>query len=403
METPPSDEYPLVAATAAKNFKESMEFLRKNPKLVDQTDQYGRTALLVASIVGFQQIVPILLEYHADINKPDFDGQTPLMMSIKHQNNVIFLLLFRNGADINLCDSQGMNALMYAALSNEKILIFLCRHNIDTTKADKHGNKPLMFSCMNGGTGMEIILKNQKALVDHIDHIDRWGMSELMYLIDSGSRRTIKFFLEKGSNPNLLDNMGRSPIFRCVMKDKFQIITDLVSYNADPNLGNPIFEAIFRRFPKSLSTLIKCGANINVQDEFGFTPIALAINIYRMNFDHPRNDSLRECIRILLEANPDLNIQNHLGASPLYISSFLEDDDVMSQLLKLGADPNLLNDEGHSPLMVTISRKDFPKTLLLLSNGAMGNTISRFGETVQSCVQQTKDQRFLNLFSPSLS
>lgn len=68
--------------------------------------------------------------------------------------------------------------------------------------------------------------------------------------------------------------------------------------------------------PLSVTKLIEKGADINSQDEWGFTPIMLAVDIEVacVTDGHPVS-YLGKCSRILFEAGADLTLKNHAGES----------------------------------------------------------------------------------------
>jgi len=114
--------------------------------------------------------------------------------------------------------------------------------------------------------------------------------------------------------------------------------------------------------------------NKNYQDilyDFGFTPVMLALRYKRYNilkflikfgdinarldngstalFITARSGDY-EGFRIIIEANPDVNLTNDANATPLMEASAKGNINMVKELLKLGADKTIKDDEGNTAL-----------------------------------------------------
>jgi uncharacterized protein (DUF433 family) len=65
---------------------------------VNAADEFGDTALLVASDTGHANVVALLLEKGADVNVKDCDGKTPLHLASKRGHEAVRRLLLDHGA-----------------------------------------------------------------------------------------------------------------------------------------------------------------------------------------------------------------------------------------------------------------------------------------------------------------
>lgn len=127
---------------------------------------------------------------------------------------------------------------------------------------------------------------------------------------------------------------------------------------------------------KDIRDLLKAGADIHTQNDWGLTPIMLAAQYnpsvvvlkalldagadiheaepkYRSNALHlAANRSTNvKVIEALLEAGADLNARNYLGETPLIIAVNTNPETrIVSALLKAGADFNARDYQGHSVL-----------------------------------------------------
>ena len=70
----------------------------------------GLAPLHLACIRGSKELIPLLVQYGADITCLDASGETPLHTAAKWQQIECFLELLRHGADIDKLDFKGKSA-----------------------------------------------------------------------------------------------------------------------------------------------------------------------------------------------------------------------------------------------------------------------------------------------------
>jgi hypothetical protein len=68
---------------------------------VNQSDQYGRTALHFAALRGHEGVARLLLELGADVNQSDQYGRTALDFAAFQGHEGVARLLLESGADVN--------------------------------------------------------------------------------------------------------------------------------------------------------------------------------------------------------------------------------------------------------------------------------------------------------------
>ncbi len=108
-----------------------------------------RTALLnvtLSDLPNKAEVVSTLIAGGADINLPDYQGMTPLLVAAQRQDNDIVKLLVDAGANVNAKSANGARALSYVTdLETEKLLL---------AKRAKCGDRP-RFTCARGGQRTE--------------------------------------------------------------------------------------------------------------------------------------------------------------------------------------------------------------------------------------------------------
>jgi hypothetical protein len=83
---------------------------------IEETDEYGFSPLIEATIANNLDVVALLLEYGADINNADTTGRTALHWAVDNHNIPLCELLLANKADANAYSTAGQSVLVYPLL-----------------------------------------------------------------------------------------------------------------------------------------------------------------------------------------------------------------------------------------------------------------------------------------------
>ncbi|WP_278466011.1 ankyrin repeat domain-containing protein [Gimesia maris] len=104
---------PLQFAVEYGTYEDVVRALQENPDSINETEEYGNTALHMAVHQGKVKVVELLLKSGADINaRGDYD-ETPLQVALKDESDEIVRLLLKNGADPNNLNVFGNRPLSY--------------------------------------------------------------------------------------------------------------------------------------------------------------------------------------------------------------------------------------------------------------------------------------------------
>ena len=165
--------YPSLYEAAMKGDRTTMRKLLlsgMNPDQGDFTRYWGsqRTAIMVAAEKGYQDIVQMLVEAGANVNKKDPTHNTALILAAANNNADCVRILAQAGADVNADDLiYGETALHDAArkgnIAMAKILI---EAGADLDAIYYKRNCPLMLAHQNGEKDMEQFLLNSGATDD---------------------------------------------------------------------------------------------------------------------------------------------------------------------------------------------------------------------------------------------
>ncbi len=207
---------------------------------------YGNLALTLAAEKGDIKTINLLLQKGANIDLPNAKGYNPLFIAIKNGNSSLIHFLLENGkANPIFKIPSGWTPLhMLASIGKEADIKFL--------------------------------LNILKRITKNIDFRDKYGITPLMYASVKGQAELIKLLLESGANPNAKSNTRMTPLL---------FLTSARTVNL-----------------KGALYLIKSGAQINLADQDGLTPLMAAA--YR------GHESL---VALLTSKGADKNIKNNAG------------------------------------------------------------------------------------------
>lgn len=127
---------------------------------VDRTNEYGKTMLMDAAQSGSAEVVKILIKYGANVNTSTKSGKTALFFAINSLSiDSVKYLLECNYIDLDYKDSSGSTALMHCAevssmKNSYEIIKMLIKRGADITLCDMDGMNALdhLAAYIKGGS-----------------------------------------------------------------------------------------------------------------------------------------------------------------------------------------------------------------------------------------------------------
>ncbi|MFC1650656.1 ankyrin repeat domain-containing protein [Candidatus Latescibacterota bacterium] len=113
---------------------------------------------------AFLEIIEILLDNGADINKRDKDGWTPLHYAVKNALHREAELLLKRGASVNATLDDGDTPLHIAAWNSRELTAMkLIEHEADINAVNSFGATPLSWANVQGNSSIIELLKSNGA------------------------------------------------------------------------------------------------------------------------------------------------------------------------------------------------------------------------------------------------
>ena len=286
------------------------------------TNRYGGTALIPAAERGHVEVVDELLTHtHVDVNHVNNLGWTALLEAIvlsdggaRHQR--VVQLLIDHGADIHIADKDGVTPMQHAQTRGYKEIAGILRVAEGRSRPATQQDLALIAAAGNGDAQAVKQLLSQGANVHASDgagvtaliaaaYGDHVSIGELLiaagadvnvqdntkqsaYLIPTadGSLAFLKLTLRSGADVHRTDSYNGTGLIRAADRGHVDVIAELlktdIKVNHVNNLGwTALLEAIILgdgglRHTEAVRLLITHGADVNLADSEGVTPLAHA-------------------------------------------------------------------------------------------------------------------------------
>ena len=160
--------------------------------------------------------------------------------------------------------------------------------------------------------------------------------------------------LKEGADPNVRDEEGRTPLHHAVKDNRLDIVKLLVESGADVNAPDnygltPLHYAVHCGYEKLVDFLLRHGADPNAKDIGGNTPLhisafeghpATIILPLELGSRSEEPETYMRIAKLLIKSGADVNMKNNGGRTPLHAAVLQNRIDIVRLLLESGADPN---------------------------------------------------------------
>jgi len=287
-DSPNPDGQTALLAVARTGNVEAAQVLLDHGATVDAREKWGgQTALMWASARRHSEMMRLLISKGADVNAASIDrnyqrhvtaegrpksldsgGLTPLLYAARENCMACVEVLLENRADIDLPDPDGVSPLLVAIMNaNWDLAGQLIRAGADVNQWDIYGEAPLftaidLRSRMNGG----------RASIDPQNTTD--GLTIVRLLLDRGANPNMQLFFKPANLRGATNTRGSTPLVRAANNGDLEVVKLLLERGADATVymadrQTPIHAAIAGRSSEQqalelIRLLQKAGTDVNV-------------------------------------------------------------------------------------------------------------------------------------------
>lgn len=232
---------PLICAAKHSNIENIKLVLNKGAS-VHERNSIGYSALFYAAKNGYMDVAKHLLDNGCDINARSRLRETPLIIaSGVCGNKAMVEFLLRSGADINLGDRQGRQALHHGG-DRDIVEALLLNGRAAIESRDLYGLTPLLYVCSseNPHSNMDVARKliEMGACVNAQEVLSLYSPLHHLCTCHEIDMDIVTMLLDRGASVNTLDSEGESPLFSAVRNSDVPLIKLLLQYGASVNIQN---------------------------------------------------------------------------------------------------------------------------------------------------------------------
>jgi ankyrin repeat protein len=288
----------------------------------------GWTPIFYAVAGGNEEMVSLLIERGANVNGIDADRFSPLYYALVAKKLKIAKKLIGGGGDVNFRYTSNANLLTIAIANGSQEMMDVLIAAGATLEPLPQEKTLLHFAAQLGN--IEIAKKLIEKGLNVNDQENRTQQTPLLCATNFNKIEMIKFLISKGANPNIGDNSNRTPLILASMKNYCELLEVLVSYKANVNAKTTSGQTalLFAKQSCAIEILVKSGAKVNVQNEYGDTPLISAVisAVRRQSVDSINS------VEILLKAGADVTIKNFDGKDALFYAKKSKNKQIIALL-----------------------------------------------------------------------
>lgn len=208
---------PLMAAAMGGQDKALKTLLQTHADITIQANN-GATPLFYAANIPYNEnleVAQTLLDAGVSINQPDNNGNTALMIAAQNGHSNLIKLLLENGADVLQRNNDGNDALMSAVRNGHfhcaKLLIDSGANVLNTTK---YGHNNLHYAAYFGYLNLIRLLATKIDINSQSCHSlleDNNGFTALHYAVQNKQIEAVNTLVKLGAEVNIKSKNGKKP------------------------------------------------------------------------------------------------------------------------------------------------------------------------------------------------
>ncbi|CAH3183153.1 unnamed protein product, partial [Porites evermanni] len=358
-------------------------------KAINKCDEHDITPLHYAIRYGHVDVVKLLVEHGAEIDKQGEDGALPLHYAARFRSSATRQLANRQASQLDTTDGEvsSVVAPLAQAISNnsltagqnglqvndadesESLISYLVQCKADVNARDHYLMTPLHYAASKANlTAVKELLQFDGI---KIDAVDTSGSTALHCAATDGAVEIVKTLLEAGADARAKDYDKMTPIhFACTdgnldtVKTLFEhaeksceLSTMLDERNRDGETA--LHAAVEGGYVDIVQLCLEKGANVRSR---------------RANLAHPLHiaaiNGHVEIAKCLMQHHAKIEARNVNHETPLHKAAASNKPRMVELLLEKGADIECLDKDNYTPLLVAASEGHTNVVQLLLNRGA---------------------------------
>lgn len=296
-----------------------------------------------------KELISRLIQNGAEINSPDFDGDTPLHFAVMNNNAEAVDFLLENGANTNVKNKDGTTPLHIAVEEKNYDITSL----LLSFKADKNTKD------ITGVSALDMVKASNDVDLFKLFNITQEDMKKDKLL--SELQQALNNNISKPGVTAIKENIDKGFYNRAVRQDKG---SSSISGKFTGESPTPLIAALYFGYNDIAKALINVGADINKPNNYPFySPLMVAAE-----------NNNKEMVELLLKKGADVNYQSKMdGITALNVTNSAEIADI---ILKAKADPNMSNNNKClSALQMAVINNNYDLAEVLLKYGADANHV----------------------------
>ncbi len=301
---------------------------------------------------GFKYAEEEKRDYRTVLARGQKANDAKLLEALNKRNFAAVIGLLKEGASPNALDRFGAPILLHAIRCKANdVVVALVEAGADVLAEGKHAGDAIWLASAEGqDETLEKLLNKSK------------GDKRLKKSLEVGLRAStlgghvdsIRLLLSAGADINSQDEAGQTMLMLAAVRGReaaYEITTGR-DYPVRPGERRP-------DWPRVVETLVKAGADLNVEHKDGGTALVLAA----------ARGTVEMC-RVIVDAGADLNRQTKDGMTALLASITRGNIEICRLLIEAKADLNLQTKEGVTALIAAAWRGNLEICRLLVDAGA---------------------------------
>lgn len=245
-----SDEELYYHSSELENIMSDSNYIVRLEHMLEEVPASGLFAdgsrtpfLMIATKAGKEDIVTLLLDKGANVDRVDKYGNTSLMVAAQKCHEGIFNLLIARGADILKHNNCGETALSYASEDCDNPVKYrmcktLIEKNANVDTVNELGYGPLHKIAGSPFTDLLELIVSKTKCIDY--STNPCNETPLHAAVEEENLTYVKILIEKGAKINCLNSHDQTPFYMAIEMNSVGVLEYLLSHGA--NIDEVIIE-----------------------------------------------------------------------------------------------------------------------------------------------------------------